>query len=49
MEEELVKLEITKEDLQELSAEEIVDIKLKLEELLMECEEILQEDVDIEQ
>ena len=49
MEEELAKLEITKEELQDLTMEEVADIKVKLEELLMECEEILQEDTDIEE
>lgn len=49
MDEELTRLEITKEELEELSAEELVDVKIKLEELLMECDEILQEDSDIEE
>lgn len=35
--------ELTKEDLEELSGEELVDLKVKLEELIMDCEEILQE------
>lgn len=35
--------ELTKEDLEELSGEELVDLKVKLEELIMDCEEILRE------
>lgn len=46
MNEELTNLEITKEELEELSAEELADLKIKLEELVMECDEILQEDED---
>ncbi len=46
MNEELTNLEITKEELEELSAEELADLKIKLEELVMECDEILQEDDD---
>lgn len=44
MGEELTKLEITNEELKDLTAEELADLKIKLEELLIECDEILQED-----
>lgn len=44
MSEELTKLEITKEELEELTAEELADLKIELEELLMECEDILEDD-----
>lgn len=33
--------ELTKEDLKQLSTEELVNLKLEIEELLMECEEVL--------
>ena len=46
---DLTELEITKEDLEKLTEEELVDIKVRLESLLMECEEILQEDTNIEE
>ena len=46
---DLTELEITKEDLEKLTEEELVDIKVRLENLLMECEEILQEDTNIEE
>lgn len=49
MNEELTKLEITKEELEGLSAEELADLKIKLEQLLMECDEVLQDDNDIEE
>lgn len=41
--EESTKIEITKEDLENLTTEEIVDLKVRLEELLMECDELLEE------
>lgn len=44
MNEELTKLEITKEELEELTVEELADLKIELEELLMECEDILEDD-----
>lgn len=47
--EELVKFELNEEDLKELSAEEIANLKVDLEELIMNCEEILQEVEDDEQ
>lgn len=34
--------ELENVDIQELDVEELVDVKIKIEELLMECEEILQ-------
>ena len=42
MREELNDIELTKEDLKQLSAEELADVKIELEELIMDCEEILQ-------
>lgn len=36
--------EITRNDLQELSTEELVDLKIEIEELLAECEEVLEEE-----
>lgn len=42
MREELDNIELTKEDLEQLSTEELADIKVELEELIMDCEEILQ-------
>ena len=44
---ELTKMEITKEDLKDLTAEELADLKVRLEELLMECDEILQDEDDV--
>lgn len=49
MNEELTKTEITREELEELTPEELADLKIRLEDLLMECDEILQEDTDIEE
>lgn len=46
--EELENLELTREDLEELSAEELVDIKIELEDLEMDIDEILQENSDEE-
>ncbi len=43
--EELTNLEINKEDLENLSAEELVDLKIELEELIMKCEDLLNEEV----
>lgn len=36
--------ELTREDLMQLSTEELVDLKMEIESLLMECEEILNEE-----
>ena len=41
--EELTNLEITNEDLEEMTAEELADLKIGLEELLMKCDELLQD------
>ena len=38
----LTDLEINKEDLENMSAEEIADLKVGLEELIMKCDELLQ-------
>lgn len=38
---ELDEIEISKEDLEGLDAEELVDLKVELEELIMDCDEIL--------
>lgn len=38
------KLDITTEDLNELSPEELVELKIKLENLIMDCEDILNEE-----
>ena len=38
---ELNELELVREDLEELTAEELVDLKIELEDLLMDCDEIL--------
>lgn len=43
--EELTNLEINKEDLENLSAEELVDLKIELEELIMKCDDLLNEEV----
>jgi hypothetical protein len=43
--EKLTNLEINKEDLENLSAEELVDLKIELEELIMKCEDLLNEEV----
>ena len=43
MREELTDIELTKEDLEQLTAEELADVKVELEELIMDCEEILQD------
>lgn len=42
--EELTDLEIKKEDLENMSAEELVDLKLELEDLIMKCDELLQDE-----
>lgn len=42
--EELTDLEIKKEDLENMSVEELVDLKVELEELIMKCDELLQEE-----
>ncbi len=41
--EELTNLELTREDLEEMTTEELVDLKVELEELLMQCEELLED------
>lgn len=41
--EELTNLELTREDLEEITTEELVDLKVELEELLMQCEELLED------
>lgn len=41
---ELTNLEITKEELEELTPEELVEAKIRLEELLLKCDELLQDD-----
>ena len=38
---ELNELELVREDLEELTAEELADLKIELEDLLMDCNEIL--------
>ena len=38
----LTDLEINKEDLENMSAEELADLKVGLEELRMQCDELLQ-------
>ena len=38
---ELNEVELVREDLEELTAEELVDLKIELEDLLMDCDEIL--------
>lgn len=38
---ELNEVELVREDLEELTAEELADLKIELEDLLMECDEIL--------
>lgn len=38
---ELNELELVREDLEELTAEELADLKIELEDLLMDCDEIL--------
>lgn len=43
--EKLTNLEINKEDLENLSAEELVDLKIELEELIMKCDDLLNEEV----
>ena len=44
MEENIEELELTKEELENLSPEELVDLKMKLEDLIIECDELLEED-----
>lgn len=46
--EELTNLELTREDLAELSPEELADIKIELEDLEMNIDEILQSDEEEE-
>lgn len=46
--EELTNLELTREDLAELSPEELADIKIELEDLEMDIDEILQSDEEEE-
>lgn len=41
--EELTNLELTREDLEEMTTEELVDLKVELEELLMQCEELIED------
>ena len=41
--EELTNLELTREDLEEMTTEELVDLKVELEELLMQCQELLED------
>ena len=41
--EELTNLELTREVLEEMTTEELVDLKVELEELLMQCEELLED------
>lgn len=41
MYDELNEVELVREDLEELTAEELADLKIELEDLLMECDEIL--------
>lgn len=38
---ELNEVELVREDLEELTAEELADLKIELEDLLMDCDEIL--------
>ena len=38
---ELNELELVREDLEELTTEELADLKIELEDLLMDCNEIL--------
>lgn len=40
--EKLTNIEINDEDLKELSAEELADLKVELEELIMKCDELLE-------
>lgn len=42
--EELTDLEIKKEDLENMSAEELVELKIELEDLIMKCDELLQDE-----
>ncbi len=42
--EELTNLEITEEELEKLTPEELADAKVRLEELLLKCDELLQDD-----
>lgn len=44
MEKDMTNIDITLEDLKELSPEELIELKLKLEELAMDYEELLEED-----
>lgn len=46
MERELTNIEIENSDIEELNCEELADLKIKIEDLLMDCEEILQSDED---
>lgn len=44
MEKDVMDIELTKENLDKLSPEELVELKVKLEEMKMDLEELLQED-----
>ncbi len=44
MYDELNEMELVREDIEELTAEELADIKVELEEILMDCDEILDND-----
>ncbi len=49
MEKNIMDIELTKEDLNELTPEELVDLKIKLEDMKMDLEELLQDDEDDEE
>ncbi len=49
MEKDIMDIELTKEDLNELTPEELVDLKIKLEDMKMDLEELLQDDEDDEE
>lgn len=49
MEKDIMDIELTKEDLSKLSPDELVELKIKLEEMKMELEELLQEDENDEE
>lgn len=44
MEKDVMDIELTKENLDKLSPKELVELKVKLEEMKMDLEELLQED-----
>ena len=46
MDEIITDVELTDEDLKELDVEELADIKIRLEDLLISCDEILQDNGD---